>query len=139
MSYNQQMYGQGPPEVPYPWVAEWDYNSNGWLFVNPESGERTYEYPVRSFNSYQDYGGTNNQYSQEPPNESHTGRNAAFGAVGGLAAGAFLMHEGDKIGKSSASPSICCLTPIRGGLGPREGQHRERRRQPTGERGYVDG
>lgn len=45
------------------------------------------------------YGGGQQEYnaSQEAP-KSHTGRNAALMGVAGLAGGALLMHEGEKVG-----------------------------------------
>ena len=94
----QQPYGQsqssnGPPQVPPPWIAEWDARDNRWLYVNRETGERTFEYPQARGNS--DRG---NSSQEEPRKASHTGRNVALGAVAGLAGGALLMHEGKKVG-----------------------------------------
>lgn len=105
----QQQYGQpqvynGPPQVPPPWVAEWDSRDNRWLYVNRETGERTFEYPqTRGYDTKpgQDFRGYGQQdfYQQGPAKKSHTGRNVALGAVAGVAGGALLMHEGEKIGK----------------------------------------
>lgn len=94
----QQQYGQsqsynGRPQVPAPWVAEWDSRDNRWLYVNRETGERTFEYPqTRGYDQ-------GNYYQEEPAKKSHTGRNVALGAAAGLAGGALLMHEGEKVGK----------------------------------------
>jgi hypothetical protein len=106
--YPQQSYGQGgPPQLAYPWTSEWDYQSNRYIFLNRETGQRTFEYPAQSYGSNQNYasGRSYNQYEerqsspQEPQAKSHTGRNVALGAIAGLAGGALLMHEGEKVGK----------------------------------------
>ncbi|KEF57024.1 uncharacterized protein A1O9_07214 [Exophiala aquamarina CBS 119918] len=92
----QQQYGPSqssdrPPEVPVPWVAEWDSRDNRWLYVNRETGERTFEHPQAQGYGQGDY------YPEGPPKQSHTGRNVALGVVAGLAGGALLMHEGEKV------------------------------------------
>ncbi|KAL2413637.1 hypothetical protein ABEF95_002605 [Exophiala dermatitidis] len=114
--YAQDQYGQqqsytgnGPPSVPAPWVAEWDSQNGCWLYANRVTGQRTFERPQYS---YQDanlpnygsgydrgYGGQaqGDYYPQEPPKESHTGRNMALGAAAGVLGGALLMHEGEKV------------------------------------------
>lgn len=110
-SYQQSSYGggQGPPQPPAPWYAEWDNYQNRWVFINRETGQRSNEFPSgggygqenRGYGGYQQqsYGG------QPPPQEqkSHNGRNIALGAVAGLAGGALLMHEGEKIGESHSN------------------------------------
>ena len=115
--YNNQGQGQGyypqqggysaPPQVPAPWVAEWDNRGNCWIYVNRETGQRTFEFPQQSYrgdnyggNYGQQYqgGGQRGYYEQEPPKQSHTGRNIALGAAAGVVGGALLMHEGEKIG-----------------------------------------
>lgn len=103
----QQSYG-GHPRVPAPWIAEWDPQNDRWLYINRETGQRTFETPQES--SYvESYGGdygTNyarqspgDYYPQEPPQESHTRRNMALGAGAGIVGGALLMHEGGKVGR----------------------------------------
>ncbi|KAK5051568.1 hypothetical protein LTR84_003220 [Exophiala bonariae] len=109
-SYNgppQQQYGSsqsynGPPPISPPWIAEWDSRDSRWLYVNRETGERTFDHPQnRSYGppTNQDYRGERQgeYYQQQPPKQSHTGRNVALGAVAGLAGGALLMHEGEKV------------------------------------------
>lgn len=96
-----QQYGasqayNGPPPVSPPWVAEWDSRDNRWLYVNRETGERTFEHPQNQGYRGQGQGGF---YEQEPAKQSHTGRNVALGAAAGLAGGALAMHEGEKIGE----------------------------------------
>jgi hypothetical protein len=119
--------GNQPPPVSPPWYAEWDGRENRWIFVNQQNGERTYNYPGPGFAQQQgSYGapppqggygygeggysnqGAYNQSSYDPtrgsqPEEKKSGGNgwkyAAAGAAG-LAGGALLMHEGDKIGKN---------------------------------------
>ena len=112
----------GPPQVPPPWIAEWDPPANRWLFVNRENGQRTFDYPHAYGGQYrgapyEEQINETIQYNQPPPppqggyyqqapppQKSHAGRNTALAAVGGLAAGALLMHEGEKVGKSILFP-----------------------------------
>lgn len=125
--YNQPQSYNGPPQVPYPWVAEWDARDNRWLFVNRETGQRTFDHPQQSYGggggggnypggggNYpggygqgpnqgygQEYGGQAQRgyyEQQEPKRQSHTGRNIALGAAAGVLGGALLMHEGEKVG-----------------------------------------
>jgi hypothetical protein len=90
---------QGPPQPPAPWIAEYDNQSQRWFFLNQQTGERSWNFPQPQGNygggSYGSggYGGG----PQEPPKESHAGRNAALAGVAGLAGGALLMHEGEKV------------------------------------------
>ena len=109
----QQGYGgQGPPQVPYPWVAEWDARDGRWFFVNRETGERTFNHPGQGYGGPQAYGGgggyeqrgyggqqgyggggyeqRGEYYEQQKP--SHTGRNAALAGAAGLAGGALLVR-----------------------------------------------
>ena len=80
----------GPPQPPAPWVAEFDGQSQRWYFINRETGERTYNFPQNNQGYSDGYGG-----QQQAP--SHAGRNTALAALGGLAGGALLMHEGHKV------------------------------------------
>ncbi|KAF2227777.1 hypothetical protein BDZ85DRAFT_7504 [Elsinoe ampelina] len=34
-----------PPQVPQPWFAEWDSREGRWLFINNDTGDRTYDFP----------------------------------------------------------------------------------------------
>ena len=121
--YNEQpqSYG-GPPQVPYPWVAEWDERDRRWIFINRENGERTFQHPQPSYGSGggsygersydQGYGQQERReyYEQEPEKKDHHTRNTVMGAAAGLLGGAFLMHEGEKVGECNnttyASTSI---------------------------------
>ena len=105
--YPQQQNSNSAPQVPPPWVAEWDNRDNCWIYVNRETGQRTFEFPHQPYggNNYgggygQQYQGGDQRgsYQQEPPKQSHTGRNVALGAAAGLIGGALLMHEGHKVG-----------------------------------------
>lgn len=102
--YPQQQQSYGPPQVPPPWIAEWDARDNRWIFINRETGERTFNHPQQQQYSG-GYGGGGYQerpgeyYAQQPPpQQSHAGRNMALAGVAGLAGGALLMHEGEKVG-----------------------------------------
>jgi len=109
--YQQSSYtNQGPPQVPPPWISEWDGPANCWIYINRDTGVRTFNYPLQyAQGGYggggygpQQYGGNGGyeqrgEYNQEQPNPSHSGRNMALGAAVGLAGGALLMHEGEKV------------------------------------------
>lgn len=42
----QQNYGGGgQPQVPYPWVARWDDRENRYIYINEQTGERSWEVP----------------------------------------------------------------------------------------------
>ncbi|KAH8702690.1 hypothetical protein GQ44DRAFT_631501 [Phaeosphaeriaceae sp. PMI808] len=112
---------QGPPPVSPPWSAEWDGRDNRWLFVNQQSGERTFTYPGPGYTQQQgSYGtpqggygynqggysnqGASNQGSYNPTNsgqeEKKSGGNGwkyAAAGVAGVAGGALLMHEGHEM------------------------------------------
>ena len=116
--------GQPPPVSP-PWCAEWDGRDNRWLFVNQQTGERTFTYPGPGYAQQQgNYGGpqggygqnqggygnqgaygqsaydptASNRYEQEEhKKEGGNGWKYAAAGAAGLAGGALLMHEGDDI------------------------------------------
>jgi hypothetical protein len=115
-SYGQQQnYGQQQqPQVPYPWVARWDDRENRYIYINEQTGERSFSPPGQGQNqgyggeqrgnqgyqqnqySNQGYGNQQGQYSGEEK-KGH-GNAAAWGVGGaalGLGAGALLMHEGE--------------------------------------------
>jgi hypothetical protein len=93
MSYYQEGRSQEGPQVPYPWVSEWDYQTNTWIFVNRQTGQRTYQPALQGESNTNDYSGSN--YAQA---EDHSTRNAVFGGVAGAVGGAALMYEGQKLG-----------------------------------------
>lgn len=40
---------EAPNDAPYvqpPWVARWDREAESWIFINEQTGERTWEKPV---------------------------------------------------------------------------------------------
>ena len=120
---NQRSRGQTtwnrPPTLPPGWLAEWDAPDNRFFFVNERTGERTWNPPggaphpapptqvTQTQRSGQAPGGYNYQQTQTvtqtpaPAAKNHNLAYGAAGAVGGLAAGALLMHEGHKVGKSA--------------------------------------
>jgi hypothetical protein len=116
---------QGPPPVSPPWYAEWDGRDNRWVFVNQQSGERTFTYPGPGFAQQQgsygspqagygygqggysnqgaynqgSYNPTNSSYQQQEQEKKQGGNGWKYAAAGvaGVAGGALLMHEGEDI------------------------------------------
>ncbi|KIW70009.1 hypothetical protein, variant [Phialophora macrospora] len=101
-----QAYGR-PPQVPYPWVAEWDDRDSRWFYINRENGERTFQQPQPSYGGggYDERSYNQGSRGQEqrdydepqPEKKDHPVRNAFLGAAAGLLGGALLMHEGEKV------------------------------------------
>ena len=119
--YPQQQQHSGP-QVPPPWVARWDGESQRWYYVNEQTGERTWNHPgqgdgygqpqpsygggapyggEQSYGQQPSYGygesrqGDYNQQQQEPKKD-HSGAKIAGAAVLGLAGGAlggYAVHE----------------------------------------------
>lgn len=122
---NQPQSSSGPPQVPYPWVAEWDERDGRWIYINRDNGERTFQHPQPSYGggggygerSYeqgyggQGYGGQEQReyYEQQPEKKDHTVRNTVLGAAAGVLGGALLMHEGEKVGESTADHTVVHL------------------------------
>ena len=105
-------------------MAEWDQRDQRWLFVNPQTGQRTFEHPHPTYQPQGGYGGGYPQQGgyppqggygagyppqqpsygggyppqQQPPKKDHKALEyGALGAVAGVAVGALAMHEGHKI------------------------------------------
>lgn len=116
--YNSNNNNNQRPNPPEPWFAEWDSQQSTWVYINKQNGQRSHQFPQSG--GYNDsraggypqqggYGqpsgyGQQGGYGAPPPQQqkqSHAGRNTAIAAVGGLAAGALLMHEGHKVGMLS--------------------------------------
>jgi len=123
--YPPPQHSQQPPPVSSPWYAEWDQRENRWVFVNQQNGERTFQYPGPGYAQQQgNYGapppqggygygqdGYSNQgaYQQSAYDPTRSGQQQeeksggngwkyAAAGVAGVAGGALLMHESDKIG-----------------------------------------
>lgn len=114
----QQSYGgQQQPQVPYPWVARWDDREQRYIYINEQTGERSFSPPGQGYGQGQGqgYGSQQGQYpggqggygqqqgqyegEQREGKKGH-GSAAAWGVGGaalGLGAGALLMHESDDI------------------------------------------
>jgi len=108
--------GGPPPQIPPPWRAIWEERDQRWLFINEQTGERTFQFPQQSSTyggqysggggyggppqqDYNSYGGKDDYYENERREKKH-GHGLAYGAGGaavGLAGGALLMHEGEKL------------------------------------------
>ena len=117
-SYGNNSYGPpAPPQVPYPWRAQWDDRERRYCFVHEQTGEQIWEYDEvirrtqgggyseQQSSTYYDeqrgYGGGGYQ-TEESQRQSSGGHGMAYGALGaaaGLAGGAALMYEGEKIRK----------------------------------------
>ncbi|KAL9109867.1 MAG: hypothetical protein Q9227_005570 [Pyrenula ochraceoflavens] len=106
-NYDPESYSGGAPQVPPPWRSVWDERDQRWLFINEQTGERTFQSPNMRTEYYQG-GLTSNQqsgYYQSNPTpagdqyyeKNHDGlAYGAAGAAAGIAGGAFLMHEGEE-------------------------------------------
>lgn len=124
-------YGQQPPYVQPPWVARWDGEAGRWIFINEQTGARTFEHPGSSYQGSgyyqggpppsQGYGGGygnggygGNERVEYVEEKSSGGNGLMYGAIGaaaGLAGGALLMHEGEKVGKFGLSFGIYIYHP----------------------------
>jgi hypothetical protein len=58
---------QQSPALPPPWLAEWDQRDQRWLFVNPQTGQRTFEHPHPTYQPQGGYGGGYPQQGGYPP------------------------------------------------------------------------
>lgn len=106
----QQQYS-GPPQPPPPWRAEWDGQAQRWYYVNQQNGQRTWDFPGQGGGYGQQSGGYGGGPSA-PQQQQKQGKNwggIGMGVAAGALGGAFLMHEGDKIG------TYTCLIANRGG------------------------
>lgn len=97
----------GAPQVPRPWIAEWDQRDQRWIFINERTGERTFQHPGGSYERREEYyqpgpgrqgGGYYEERREEHRGGGHGMAYGVAGAAAGLAGGALLMHEGHKIG-----------------------------------------
>lgn len=125
--YGQQQQ-QGQPQPPRPWRAEWDGQIQRWIYLNQETGQRSHEFPQSQYGGGQygpGYGQQYDeqqqqpQYNQGPPQGQYGNQSSdysapasappakkqgmgyggiALAAGAGLAGGALLMHEGEKVG-----------------------------------------
>lgn len=129
-----QPQSHGPPPVSPPWFAEWDGRDNRWLFVNQQTGERTFTYPGPGYAQQQgnygppqgqygygqggysnqgaynqgSYNPTNNSQAQQDHEKKSGGNGWKYAAAGaaGVAGGALLMHEGHEIRMSSQQGNL---------------------------------
>jgi hypothetical protein len=121
---NQQRGIPPPPQVAYTWRAIWEAQAGRYLFVNEQTGQRTFDFPQqhapqsrygggggydreqggygqeypRQGGGYggQSYGQGSYEPTAQPKKNHHYGEMALAGAAG-LAGGAVLMHEGGKV------------------------------------------
>jgi hypothetical protein len=123
MAYYPQQQPQHPP-LPPPWRSEWDQRDQRYVFINPQTGERTFQPPHQTYPPQGNYGGYPPQQGgyggggynqqpvnygggyqqgappQQPPPKDHKAMQyGAIGAVAGLAVGGLAMYEGEKIRK----------------------------------------
>lgn len=114
----QQPYQSQPQQPPYPWTTRWDDREQRYIYINEQTGERSYTFPSASQGGYGG-GGESYGYANQPPQQqgyynstggsapeqreeksSGYGSAAAWGAGGlalGLGAGALAMHEGEEM------------------------------------------
>lgn len=103
-------------DLPYPWIARWDDQSQRYYYVNEQTGETTWEHPGSSYGGG-GYGGGGygggygggggyGEYPQEQqePKKDHNMVYGVGGVALGLAGGALAMHEGEKIRESIFLP-----------------------------------
>jgi hypothetical protein len=93
MSHYQEGRSQEGLQVSYPWASEWDYQSNAWIFVNRETGQRSHKPPYQG--EFGSNGYLDSKYAQA---EDHFTRNAVFEGVAGAVGGAALMSEEENLG-----------------------------------------
>lgn len=115
-------YYEGPPQpegppLPRPWISQWSEQDRRWYYLNEATGERSWERPYGGppgggyggppGGGYGQggYGGAppSGEYYREEvrydeqPKKDHSMAYGIGGAALGLAGGALLMHEGEKI------------------------------------------
>lgn len=118
-----QPQGQSHPPLPPGWIAEYDQRERRTVFINQQTGQRSFDFPHASYQQQGAYGqqgygqqgygqqgygqqaGYGQQpqghaqpgYPPQPPQNNHKAMEyGGIGAVGGLMAGALGMHEWDK-------------------------------------------
>ncbi|EEA24285.1 hypothetical protein TMatcc_007365 [Talaromyces marneffei ATCC 18224] len=95
--------GGPPPNLPRPWIAQWDERERAYFYINQETGQRSWELPYGGgapgggYYSEGQRGYEQNYYAQEPPRKDHSLAYGAMGAAAGLVGGAILMHEGEEL------------------------------------------
>lgn len=106
--YQQSDYYEGgrppPPSVPAPWIARWGESERQWYFVNEATGETRWEAPGYGGGYGPPQAGYREEvveertyYDDRPPQKDHSLAYGLAGGAVGLAGGALLMDEGEKI------------------------------------------
>jgi hypothetical protein len=68
----QPSYGGQQPQVPYPWVARWEDREQRYIYINEQTGERSWSPPGQS--QGQGYGGERRgEYGQQQNQYSNSG------------------------------------------------------------------
>jgi hypothetical protein len=98
--YQESDYYEGgrppPPSVPAPWIARWDESQRQWYFVNEATRETSWEVP--GYGGGDGYGPPQAGYREEEVVEERTYYDDRPPQKDyGLAGGALLMDEGEKI------------------------------------------
>ena len=98
-----------PSQVPYPWRAQWDDRERRYSFVHEQTGEQIWDYDevMRRTDGGEQSNAYNDQYEpgsvyhdEQAVDQSGNNHGLAYGALGaaaGLAGGAALMYEGEKL------------------------------------------
>ncbi|KAF2083234.1 hypothetical protein K490DRAFT_70016 [Saccharata proteae CBS 121410] len=125
--------GSAPPQVQLPWVARWDEPAGRWIYINEQTGARTFEHPGGSYQDAGYYqggppgmqqqqggygGGYEGEYREEEKSSGggHGLMYAGVAGAAGLAGGALLMHEGEKVGMSMFGFFIPCAPEMDFGI-----------------------
>ncbi|KAI6860514.1 hypothetical protein KC343_g16133 [Hortaea werneckii] len=98
-----------PPQLSYPWQAFWEAGDGRYLYVNEQTGQRTFDAPSAGYGGYSAapppppadgavYGDRSDATVpsgkvKEGSSGSHGLMYGALGAAAGLAGGAFIAHE----------------------------------------------
>ncbi|KAI7343179.1 hypothetical protein KC354_g15827 [Hortaea werneckii] len=115
-----------PPQPPYPWQAFWEAREGRYLYVNEQTGQRTFDAPSAGYGGYNAAPppppadgavyGDRSDVSGPPGEEKKSGSGGhglmygALGAAAGLAGGALVhsslmkLESGEKMGEAQDVP-----------------------------------
>ena len=112
--YGQPQGQQSHPPLPPGWYSEYDQREGRSVFINQQTSQRSFDFPHSSYQQQGGYGqqqgyGQSAGYGHQPQGYGQAGHSApppqnnhkvmeygGLGALGGVMAGAFGMHEYEK-------------------------------------------